>query len=175
MRLWLIRHPPPAAPPGTCYGATDLPLAHDPTLLAQALRPYLPREAPCFTSPLRRCREFAAHLNASPIVDERLRELDFGAWEMRRWDELERERLDAWARDPWNFTPPAGEPLARLRARVAEFLAELPVEAVLVTHAGVMKACCAEIAGCGDWFSFSFDYGRLTLVEPGRVRANIAP
>lgn len=175
MRLWLIRHPAPAAPPGTCYGASDVPLAADPSLLAQALRAYLPSGLPLFASPLRRCRDFALALHPAPIFDARLRELDFGDWEMRRWETLERALLDAWARDPWGFTPPNGESLAHLRARVAAFLADLPGEAVLVTHAGVMKACCAEIAGFGDWFAFSFDYGALTVVEKGRVRANIAP
>ncbi|MCX7898323.1 MAG: histidine phosphatase family protein [Rhodocyclaceae bacterium] len=173
--MWLIRHPPPAVERGICYGATDLPLAADPFWLAQALKAYVPADLPIYTSPLRRCLDFAHALTPHPRVDERLRELDFGAWEMRRWDELERHLLAEWARDPWGFTPPGGEPLRALRERVVAFLAQLPQEAVLVTHAGVMKACCAEIAGFGDWFAYSFDYGQLTLVERGRVRANIAP
>jgi alpha-ribazole phosphatase len=125
MRLFLIRHPPPAVAPGICYGATDLPLAEDPARYAAALRPLLPPAAPLFSSPLQRCRRLAEALHPAPIVDERLRELDFGDWEMQPWESLERSLLDAWAQDPLHFRPPGGEAVAALRARVADFLAEL--------------------------------------------------
>jgi len=59
--------------------------------------------------------------------------------------------------------------VAALRARVAAFLAELPQEAVLVAHAGVIKVCAAELAGEEDWFGLRFDYGKLSLIEDGRL------
>jgi alpha-ribazole phosphatase len=171
MRLFLIRHPPPAVAPGICYGATDLPLAEDPARYAAALRPLLPPAAPLFSSPLQRCRLLAEALHPTPIVDVRLREIDFGDWEMQPWESLERSLLDAWAQDPLHFRPPGGEAVAALRARVADFLAELPAEAVLVAHAGVIKVCAALLAGEEDWFGLSFDYGSLTLIERGVRRA----
>lgn len=168
MRLWLIRHPPPAVAPGICYGATDLPLAEDPAVHAAALRPLLPPAVPLFASPLERCRRLAALLHPAPVIDARLREIDFGDWEMRPWDALDRALLDAWAADPFRFCPPGGEAVAALRARVAAFLAGLPDEAVLVAHAGVIKACAAELAGEADWFGLRFDYGAVSLIEDGR-------
>lgn len=169
MRLFLIRHPPPAVPPGTCYGATDLPLADDPASHAAALRPLLPADAAVYSSPLTRCRRLAELLHPAPTFDDRLREIDFGAWEMQPWDALDRTLLDAWAADPFNFRPPGGEAVAALRARVAAFLTELPEEAVLVAHAGVIKVCAAELAGEEDWFGLRFDYGKLSLIEDGRL------
>ena len=168
MRLFLIRHPPPAVAPGICYGATDLPLAADPAFHAAALRPLLPTDVPLFASPLERCRRLAALLHPAPVFDARLREIDFGAWEMQPWDALDRKLLDAWAADPFHFVPPGGEAVAALRARVAAFLAELPDEAVLVAHAGVIKVCAAELAGEADWFGLRFDYGAVSLIEDGR-------
>jgi alpha-ribazole phosphatase len=156
-------------PPGTCYGATDLPLADDPAASAAALRPLLPKNAPLYSSPLARCRRLATALHPAPVFDERLREIDFGDWEMQPWDSLDRDLLDAWAADPFNFVPPGGEAVAALRARVAAFLAGLPEEAVLVAHAGVMKVCAAELAGEEDWFSLRFDYGKASLIEDGRL------
>lgn len=169
MRLWLIRHPPPAVLPGTCYGATDLPLADDPAVHATALRPLLPTGVPVYSSPLTRCRRLAQALHPAPVFDARLRELDFGAWEMRPWDSLDRTLLDAWAADPFHFIPPGGEAVASLRARVADFLVGLPGEAILVVHAGVIKVCAAELAGEEDWFSLRFDYGKASLIENGRL------
>lgn len=168
MRLWLIRHPPPAVPPGTCYGATDLPLADDPAMHADALRPLLPPDAPLYASPLARCRLLAERLHPQPICDDRIREIDFGEWEMQPWDSLDRRLLDAWAADPFHFCPPGGEAVASLRARVTAFLAELPEAAVLVAHAGVIKVCAAVLAGEEDWFALRFDYGRVSLIEDGR-------
>jgi alpha-ribazole phosphatase len=171
MRLWLIRHPPPAVAPGTCYGATDLPLADDPAHHATALRPLLPADAPLYASPLTRCRLLAELLHPAPRFDDRIREIDFGDWEMQPWDSLDRRLIDAWAVDPFHFVPPGGEAVAALRARVADFLATLPDEAadvILVVHAGVIKVCAAVLAGEEDWFSLRFDYGRVSLIEDGR-------
>lgn len=172
MRLFLIRHPPPAVPSGTCYGRTDLPLAGDPADYAAALAPLLPAGAPLFSSPLTRCRRLAELLHPTPLFDERIREIDFGEWEMQPWDALDRSLLDAWAADPFHFVPPGGEAVASLRRRVAAFLAGLPdyaEEAVLVAHAGVMKVCAAELAGEKDWFALRFDYGTASLIEDGRL------
>lgn len=168
MRLWLIRHPPPAVAPGTCYGSTDLPLAGDPADYASALAPLLPDGAPLYASPLTRCRRLAELLHPRPIFDARLREIDFGDWEMQPWNSLDRGRLDAWAADPFHFVPPGGETVAGLRARVADFLATLPAAAILVAHAGVIKVCAAELAGETDWFALRFDYGKASLIEDGR-------
>lgn len=171
MRLFLIRHPPPAVAPGTCYGATDLPLADDPAFHAAALQPLLPAGAPIYSSPLTRCRRLAELLHPAPVFDARIREIDFGDWEMQPWDALDRKLLDAWAADPFHFVPPGGEAVAALRARVAAFLAELPEEAadvILVAHAGVIKVCAAELAGEENWFGLRFDYGAVSLIEDGR-------
>jgi alpha-ribazole phosphatase len=168
VRLYLIRHPPPAVAPGICYGATDLPLADDPAIHAAALRPLLPMDVPLYSSPLERCRRLAEALHPAPIVDARIREIDFGDWEMQPWDRLDRALLDAWAAAPFHFVPPGGEAVTALRARVANFLATLPDAAVLVAHAGVIKVCAAELAGEADWFSLRFDYGTVSLIEDGR-------
>lgn len=174
MRLWLIRHPQPAVAAGICYGATDLALADDPASHAAALRPLLPAAAAVYSSPLTRCRRLAELLHPAPLFDDRLREIDFGAWEMRPWDALDRALLDAWAADPFHFVPPGGEAVAALRARVADFLADLPdggADAILVAHAGVIKVCAALLAGETDWFGLRLDYGSLTLIENGARRA----
>jgi alpha-ribazole phosphatase len=168
VRLYLIRHPQPAVPTGICYGSTDLALAGDPALDADALRGLLPADAPLYASPLARCRLLAERLHAAPIFDARIREIDFGAWEMQPWDAIDRAAIDAWAADPFHFVPPGGEAVATLRARVLDFLATLPDEAVLVAHAGVIKICAAELAGERDWFGLRFDYGAASLIEDGR-------
>jgi alpha-ribazole phosphatase len=174
VRLFLIRHPRTSTPEGICYGRSDVPLADDAASCAERLRPLLPADAPVFASPLARCRQLAEHLHTAPTHDDRLREIDFGAWEMRGWEDIGRPALDAWAADPLLYAGHGGESVARLHERVGDFLVDLARrhdEAVLVTHAGVMKAIFAIRLALPltDWFSLRFDYGRVSLVEDNRL------
>jgi alpha-ribazole phosphatase len=154
MRLLLVRHPPPSIAPGICYGSTDLAVA--PNELARvvaALSNTLPTGVPLFSSPLRRCSDLANALAASlgaaaPTVDARLAELDFGAWEMRRWDAIARAEIDAWAVDVVHCRPGGGESVLAMAARVRSWHADLlrlgHASAIVVCHAGTMRllACC---------------------------------
>lgn len=169
MRTFLIRHPKPDIDAGICYGRSDLDLAEDPVLRAAALRPLLPGDAPVWSSPLRRCLALAQALHAEPVVDERLLEMNFGHWEMRRWEDIPRAEIDAWAADPVGYAPPGGESPAAMRARVAALLQELPGVAVLVAHGGVLRACVAELLGVDNWHQLHFDYGSLSLIEDGKL------
>ncbi len=175
MQLFLIRHPQPAVPANTCYGRSDLDLAEHAEACAAALRPLLPGDSLVYTSPLKRCRLLAECLHPAPILDDRLLELNFGDWEMRTWDEIGTAALDAWAAAPQDFVPPGGEAVRNLRRRVAHFLdglrcAALPA-AIVVTHAGVLRACAAELLGLSDaeWLSMRFGYGKVSLVKGGHL------
>jgi alpha-ribazole phosphatase len=169
VRTFLIRHPKPAVAEGVCYGRSDLGLAEAAIECADALRSLLPANAPPYSSPLRRCLELARALHSQPVIDERLVEMNFGQWEMRRWDDIPRQEIDAWTADPIGFAPPGGESAAALRARVAELLRALPETAVLVAHGGVLRACVGELTGHSDWHQLHFDYGAASLIEDGRL------
>ncbi|MBI4985072.1 MAG: alpha-ribazole phosphatase family protein [Rhodocyclales bacterium] len=173
MRLFLIRHPRPAVADGICYGRSDLPLAEDAAACAARLRPLLPA-APLYSSPLQRCRLLAQALHAAPAYDERLREADFGAWEMRPWRDIGRAAIDAWAADPLHFAAHGGESVAQLQSRVLACVADIAARhdaAVLVVHAGVMKVLAAALTGMAEaeWFRLGFDYGTASLIEDGRL------
>lgn len=171
MQLYLIRHPRPDVAPGLCYGRSDLALVNDVASGAVALRSLLPENVPLFSSPMTRCRLLAEALHPAPQFDARLMELNFGDWEMRSWADIDRAALDQWAADPQVFTPPRGESVSELRARVADFLGDLASQslerAVLVTHAGVMKLCAAELLGLTPekWLSMQFEFGTVSLID----------
>jgi alpha-ribazole phosphatase len=169
VRTFLIRHPKPDIDTGICYGRSDLGLAEDAVARAKALRPLLPVDAPVWSSPLRRCLELARELHAEPVIDERLMEMHFGAWELRRWDDIPRAELDAWAANPVGYTPRGGESATALRERVATLLRELPHTAVVVAHGGVLRAAVAELVGIEAWHTLHFDYGTVSLIEDGRL------
>ena len=158
--LWLhlVRHPKPAVEPGTCYGSLDVDVdAQDAAALLNRLTGTLPRDAALASSPLRRCAGVARALHAAgwaaPRFDARLAEMHFGHWEGRRWDDLPREQIDAWAADVAGYRPPGGESVADLARRATAAIVELaagcaPAEAlVVVTHAGVLQTVPRLLTG----------------------------
>jgi len=174
VRLWLVRHPRPAVPPGLCYGALDVPIddAHLAQLLDE-LPALLPRGAPLYSSPLGRCLRLAQGLAqrgfGPPATDPRLREMDFGQWEGRSWSELPREQIDAWRDDLAHYVPPAGESVAMLAGRGLDFVGTLPAgsEAILVTHAGVIQTLLRSLRGLslGDFGGVKIEYGQVVRLE----------
>lgn len=152
MRLHLVRHLAPMVAPGVCYGRTDLEV--DPALEAHALpalRASLPAAAPVIASPLRRCASLAARLAPSVRYDARLVELDFGSWEMQRWDAIARDAIDAWAADTVTYRPGGGENVLTMARRICAFyddMARVPEpDAIVVCHAGAIRLLAARAQG----------------------------
>jgi alpha-ribazole phosphatase len=147
MRIGLIRHPKPLIAPGLCYGRLDIPPHPDVDIGAIAATLAGTKATTLWTSPALRCTVLADAIGAvtglPPRADERLRELDFGAWEGQPWDAIPREALDAWAADPIGFAAPGGETGAALVARVVAFHRALGDTAIVVSHAGPLKLLAA--------------------------------
>lgn len=171
MQIFLIRHPRPLLGAGICYGQLDVE-AEDPQPTAERLRSLLPAGTAVIASPLRRSRCLAEALHAQPLFDRRLMEINFGEWEGRGWDQIERALLDAWAADVLHFSPPGAESAAMLQARVVDCITELRATSVaLVTHAGAIRAALGHWLRLpvGEWSQLALDFGSITLVdvEPG--------
>ena len=146
MALTLVRHTRPAVDSGVCYGRTDMGVAASFPEEARALLRNLTAPDAIVASPLRRCRTLAERLGTAfdlaPECDDRLQELDFGAWEGRRWADIPRAELDAWASDVAHARPHGGESVHEMAARVEAALAELRARdgsCLVVTHAGVIR------------------------------------
>lgn len=176
MQLYLIRHPRPALADGICYGQLDVD-AENPLPLAARLRALLPPATAVVSSPLRRARALAEALQPQAEVDERLMEIAFGDWEGRRWSEIDRHLLDAWAADPLHFAPPGGESAAGLQMRVVSCLSGLAGfpgnRAAVVTHAGVIRAALGHWLQLpiAEWSQLPLAFGSVTLLEIDRPPA----
>ncbi|MBL8395031.1 MAG: alpha-ribazole phosphatase family protein [Candidatus Accumulibacter sp.] len=171
MQLFLIRHPRPLLAAGICYGQLDVE-AEDPLPIARRLQALLPSGTPVIASPLQRARLLAEALDRQARFDQRLREIDFGAWEGLPWEAIGRPMLNAWAADVLHFVPPGGESVAMLQARVVECVASLRGErCALVTHAGAIRALLGHWLRLpiGEWSRLAVDFGSLTLLEIDRA------
>ncbi|WP_426197619.1 histidine phosphatase family protein [Massilia sp. DWR3-1-1] len=160
MRLIAVRHPAPAVAAGLCYGSSDIPV--DPAALRAALANLaqsLPHGAHIHmvSSPLQRCTALSMALAAQwglppPLLEPRLAEMDFGAWELRPWDAIARAEIDAWTADLVHYAPGGGETVLQVARRVADFVDALRraqvSDAVVVCHAGTIRLLAAiERAG----------------------------
>lgn len=170
MELYLIRHPRPAVAPGVCYGQTDLGLAESADVVAERLRPLLPADYALFASPLARARLLAEALG-TPRLDPRLKEIHFGEWEGRSFDDIGQTALDAWVAEPLDFAPPGGESPRRMADRALDFLGELraaaPAAAVVVAHGGPLRALAGELLGLPPerWLTLDFACGEVTRLD----------
>jgi alpha-ribazole phosphatase len=120
----------------------------------------------------------AAAWHLSIDVDPRLRELNFGDWEGRAWDALEREdgaRLSAWMQDWVHVAPPGGESFEALAVRAIACGTDLSDGTLVVAHAGSIRAllCHAFDVPLARAFDFTVDHARVSSLHlDARLRAD---
>ncbi len=176
MLLHLIRHTSVGVPQGTCYGWTDVPVSETFNAEAAGLRRRL--EGLTFThvysSPLSRALLLAEACGYThPVVDDRLREMHMGDWEMRRFTDLHGPALQAYYNNYIDTPTPDGESFRQLYGRVASFLDELrhtlPADAsvALFCHGGpiICAQVYAGVAPLERGYELMPAYASLTTVE----------
>jgi probable phosphoglycerate mutase len=167
--LWLVRHGATDwSAAGRLCGSTDVPLSPEGRAKAEPVRRRLVSHSfeGVWTSDLARAKEFARLAVGRATPDRRLRELDFGELEGKRWEEVDPSIRHALVRFE-GFVAPGGESVAQLEERVGAFLAELePGDHLVVTHGGVIRLLARR---CG--VDFAPVPGEMTVLEWERVDA----
>lgn len=128
--LWLVRHGTTAWNAEKRYlGHTDIGLLPEAEQELASLREHLvgTEWRAVHSSDLLRCRqtlERIAPLHAGQAhMDSRLREIHFGEWEGRTYEELKHlARYREWIDSPQTVTPPAGESWSSFAARIDDFI-----------------------------------------------------
>lgn len=155
MRLVLIRHTSVAVPRGICYGRTDVALAdsfqEEAMKVRQGLSEYSFERV--YSSPLSRCVELARFCGyREPVLDDRLKEIDFGEWEMKAYEEITDPKLQEWFDDYINVAPPGGESVMDQSARFMEFVDQLREGGArgtigIFTHGGILINALVALGG----------------------------
>ena len=153
MKIAFLRHGPTEWNALGSQGHTDIPLVSglEKWRLAPALRADAFMPARC-CAPARPRRRWAAEI---PILDARLMEQNWGAWEgLTRAEILSRHGADAFVKAGSEqgeaFRPGGGESTGELHARVAAFLKDAARgdgDAVAVAHLGVLRAAYTLATG----------------------------
>ena len=128
------------------------------------------------SSPLRRARQTATAIAAvagcEVEVDDRLIELDYGDWDGRPLGEIDAAEWAAWRADP-AFTPPGGESLVAVTARVDVFCHETLTGAgatatvIAVSHVSPIKAAVCWALGIDERATWQMQLGLATITEIG--------
>lgn len=161
-RLVLVRHGEPVGHDGRCIGHTDTALAPAGARAIRSLAESM-NVVPqlVVTSDLRRAADSANTLaeiwSSRSRSDARLRELAFGDWDGRTWDDIratDPAALDRWGADWVRVAPPGGESGEMLARRATTVLDELLTIAtrdacpvVVVSHAGWIRIATTLLLG----------------------------
>ena len=175
MEVILIRHTTPDVPAGTCYGQSDVPLKAsfeaEATVTKAALEACGPMDH-AYTSPLSRCTRLAAFCGyADAERDPRLMEINFGEWEMKRFDDITDPHLQEWYADHIHTPVTGGESFMQQYDRVSRFLDELRHQpwrrVVIFAHGGVLVAAQVYTGQVtpADAFSALSPFGGLVKIQ----------
>lgn len=174
MKIYLIRHTRVAVEPGTIYGFTDVDVAESFTEEARAVATHITKETfdAVYSSPLSRCRKLAASCGyPDPVTDDRLKEMNFGDWEMQNWNQLQDPLLEQWYEDWIHLPARNGESFHDQYRRVSNFLDELVQKnyqkVCLFVHSGVVRCCLVHSGQTAleEAFRTEIGFGSCTLVE----------
>jgi probable phosphoglycerate mutase len=167
-QVFLIRHGETEwSKSGQHTGRTNVPLTAEGQRQAQAIGRWLNgRPRAVWTSPLLRARDTCklAGRTSAALVDEDLREWDYGIYEGRTTEEIRRE-LPEWS--VW-FSPMVGgesldEVADRARRVIGRVEAAAPGNVALFSHGHLLRV----LAAC--WIGLAPVGGRLLALDPASI------
>ncbi|KAB1229606.1 histidine phosphatase family protein [Chryseobacterium viscerum] len=171
MEIHLIRHTAVENPENRCYGFAEIPLRKE---YAQDFKDINLNNDYGFviSSPSQRCHFLADYFRLNYIIDERLREMNFGNWELQKWTDIPEKEINPWYKDFINVKASEGENLLEMQVRVLSFWKEFTqkkdIKKVLViTHAGVIRLILQAVLQfpLENMFTIQIDYGKKVIID----------
>jgi alpha-ribazole phosphatase len=187
INLILIRHgETPSNSFGRYLGRTDEELseAGKEKVITNKLAGKYPKRELVFSSPMKRCIQTAELIYncGNPILIEEWREMDFGRFEGKNYEELKEDRqYQAWIDSNGVLPFPEGESREEFQIRCKKGLKkllgsleqeerEVPPTAAAIVHGGSIMALLSAYCG-GDYFDYQCKNGEgyeCTLIRRGR-------
>lgn len=170
MQIYLIRHTRVAIEPGICYGQSDVDVSETFQEEANLIKPQISdiNFDLIYSSPLSRCKilsEFLFDIDVN--YDNRLQELNFGEWELQKWDDLRNPVVDKWMNDFVHTPCPNGESFFEMYQRVRAFMVEIKQlnskNIAIVTHSGVIRCILTYLNNeeLKDAFKRQIEFGEI--------------
>ncbi|MCF6445544.1 histidine phosphatase family protein [Nereida sp. MMG025] len=169
MTLWMVRHGPTHAK--TMVGHADIPADLSDTNALGRLSAFLP-DAPVVSSDLIRATATAdaiqAHRTRLPHHSD-LREIDFGDWDLKRFDEIQDQaHIRKYWEEPGNIAPPNGESWNAVYRRVSDTIDALRAEhseLIIVCHFGVILTQVQRALSIPAYDAFAHKIDNLSVTK----------
>ncbi|MFY9178030.1 MAG: alpha-ribazole phosphatase [Caldicoprobacterales bacterium] len=159
---------------GCFIGNTDCSLSEEGLKEAEKVKDFLRGMSfdRVYVSPLKRTVQTANVLGCEYVLDDRLREMNFGIFEGLKYKEIEQKYSDylrSWNQDYENYTIPEGESLQDVFNRVDNFINDVRNKhkrVLAITHGGVIRCALSLIFSSRAFFyKFKIDSGSVSIVE----------
>ncbi|WP_077415487.1 histidine phosphatase family protein [Chryseobacterium sp. JV274] len=171
MEIHLIRHTAVENPENLCYGFAEMPLRKEYPEDFKKLEIDDDYDM-IISSPSQRCCLLADYFKFDYRTDERLREMNFGNWELKKWTDIPEEEINPWYKDFVNIKASGGENLLEMQTRVLNFwnalIQKKYIHKVLIaTHAGVIRLIVQTVLQfpLENMFSIQIDYGKKVIIN----------
>ena len=145
MKLFFLRHTSLNVDIDVFYGQTDLDVSdrfeEEVKLIQKKIKNFNidTNSIKVYSSPLKRCIKLTNKLTENYIVDERIKEMNLGDWEMKKMSSIsKKDKLD-WENNLLSFKIPNGESNNEFLKRLKSFLEDIfkfNEDALIVCHAG---------------------------------------
>tara|TARA_B100000963_G_scaffold238489_1_gene208544 strand:- start:119 stop:661 length:543 start_codon:yes stop_codon:yes gene_type:complete len=126
-----------------------------------------------YSSPLKRCLKLAKSISKDIKLDQRLKELHLGDWEMKSRESIPKNMIEEWENNLMSFKIPNGESNTEFLARLGNFCKDILLsnnDSFVVAHAGSINGMISVLTGKpfdelveNYWEKIS--YGSLSLLE----------
>lgn len=210
--IYLVRHGDVDIKPGTCYGQLDCAVSdsfdHDLLKLVQYFKSKFSIqvngqgvvEAPLIiSSPLTRCLKLAQGLKqhlesvqsaAKLQVNDAFKEIDFGLWEGKSWQNIGQVQIEEWNENLLDFTFPKGESARHFDLRIVnawnvlleqlalqqknqqvnlQKISQLPIQQqmpqtiIIICHAGVIRSILCDFLQIPLQYSLSLNIDKMSI------------
>ena len=145
MKLFFLRHTSLNVEIDVFYGQTDLDVSdrfeEEVKLIQKKIKNFNidTNSIKVYSSPLKRCIKLTNKLTENYIVDERIKEMNLGDWEMKKMSSISKKEKLNWENNLLSFKIPNGESNNEFLKRLKSFLEDIfkfNEDALIVCHAG---------------------------------------
>ncbi len=179
MNFFFLRHTRLNVKPNIFYGQTDLDVSDSFVDELKIIKKKIKKEGinikkiNLYSSPLKRCKKLAKSLKKEIFLDDRLKEMNLGDWEMKKFSSIPEVEIRSWEEDLLNYKIPNGETNKEFLSRLKNFTDEINKfnfdEVFVVAHAGSINGMISNLTGepfdklvKNYWEKIS--YGSLSLI-----------
>tara|TARA_B100000886_G_scaffold205633_1_gene142014 strand:+ start:309 stop:887 length:579 start_codon:yes stop_codon:yes gene_type:complete len=145
MKLFFLRHTSLNVEIDVFYGQTDLDVSDNFEEEVELIRKKILNfnidtgSIKVYSSPLKRCIKLTNRLTDTYIIDERIKEMNLGDWEMKKMSSISKKDKLEWENNLLSFKIPNGESNNEFLKRLKSFLEDIfkfNEDALIVCHAG---------------------------------------